>query len=178
MTIEYNIEKDFKKIYNEVFEIINNKKQIKSNKKIKSNNFTKSNTKKIVIWLIITALISGTLKNYINTNEIINIIDILMLIVIYPYIYNQILFNKNLNNIKPSKTNKIIINKNKITDVSNDIEITIDINKITHIIIGKYSINVLIESNSFHLFFPIEIKSEFIKIVEKINKNIKIIELN
>ena len=179
MEIEYNYQNNLNNIYNEVFNISIKQKKILLNPNIKIGNFTKNNILKIITILVIGSLISIILEMNNISHEIIKYWDIIIILLSFCLYYNQIIFNKNLKIKKEdNKSSKLIIDENQISDVSNGIEIKFDINKITHIIVGKYSVNVLIESNPLFLFFPIEIKDKIINTLKKYKKDIKIIELN
>ena len=178
MTLEYNLKDNINNIYNEVFEIVLKKKKILLNKKVKVGNFTKNSTIGILSILVIGSIISVLLKMNNIPTEIINVFDFFVIIIAFASVYNRIIFKKNLEFYKKTSINKIIIDKYKLTDISNGIELKVDIEKITHIIVGKYSVNVIVGENAFHLFFPIEIKTKIIDAIKKYNKNIEIIELN
>ena len=178
MTLEYNYKNNIKNVYNEVFDIIIKKKKILSNKKVKIGNFTKNNIIGILSILFIGSIVSILLEINNIPTDLIKTFDLFVIIITFGLFYNQLIFNKNLKVLKKSTANKIIIDENKITDISNEIEIKIDIEKITHVIIGKYSVNVIAGENAVHLFFPIEIKTKIINTIKKYNQNIEIIELN
>lgn len=170
MVIEYNPQKNIDNIYNEVFEIIYKKKKILSNKTKKINSFKQINIIKIVLCLLICATVSVTLEMYNYSKEITMLIDVFAITYSVILFYNQIAFSKNLKILKKNTTpSKVIIDEYTITDISNNIEIKINIEKISHIIIGKYSVNI-ISDDLFHLYFPIEIKDKIIKVIKKITK--------
>ena len=178
MEIEYNYQNNLNNIYNEVFNISIKQKKILLNPNIKIGNFTNSNIIKIITILVISSLISVILERNNISPEIIKYWDIIIILLLFGLYYNQTIFNKNLKIIKQNnKSSKIIIDENQIYDISNGVEIRFYIEKITHIIVGKYSVNVLIETNPLFLFFPIEIKDKIINTLKKYNKDIKIIEL-
>lgn len=177
MKIKYDSGNDIKNIYSEVFEVLLQKEKILKKKKTKIQKFNIINTKRLILSSIVFIFSDAFFK--INNVDIEFRVIWLSVILTHMVIafYNQNLYKKNLKNLETTDNKgELIITKDSITDKFKDTEIKINLEKITDIFIGKYSISIF--SDGFISFYlPINIKKDLINTITEYKKDIKIIEI-
>lgn len=164
MKIETNLNNNFFKIYDESRSVAIHRKEIIKNKK--ANALTYS-TEVLLVFTIIL-LISLIIKKYGIIFMTISFIYLMTNIIRFISSYK---FRK-----KQNFKNEIIIDEKGITDLSSfkNVEILFKWAKIKAIVIKKYSVTLLMDSN-IYFYFDIKEKEKIIKEVKKYKKDILII---
>lgn len=164
MKIETNLNNNFFKIYDESRSVAIHRKEIIKNKK--ANALTYSTEVLLVFTSIL--LISLIVKNCKIIFMTLGIIYLITNIIRFISSYK---FRK-----KQNFKNEIIIDEKGITDLSSfkNVEILFKWAKIKAIVIKKYSVTLLMDSN-IYFYFDIKEKEKIIKEVKKYKKDILII---
>lgn len=164
MKIETNLNNNFFKIYDESRAVAIHRKEIIKTKK--ANALTYS-TEVLLVFTIIL-LISLIAKEFKTIFIILNFIYLMTNIIRFISSYK---FRK-----KQNFKNEIIIDEKGITDLSSfkNVEILFKWAKIKAIVIKKYSVTLLMDSN-IYFYFDIKEKEKIIKEVKKYKKDILII---
>lgn len=178
MKIKYNITENFYKYLDVALDIFINKKILQKN----PNKKIKSYTKKGLDYLLITFLIfiTGIFIYSINNSEIFlkvfsNIIGLIVALILGYYIVFFLLY---LPNKKKIHSGILTINKEGITDVSDD-DLTIKIgwDKVELIVVMKYEL-VIVTKCSWFIFADIENQDDVIKGIKKYNQDVILIKNN
>lgn len=180
MKINYELSFVNIKSFSEFYSISSLYPNIKKTGKIKNTNLLFSQT---ICFILLTLLSIINLYIFFSDwkiNEDYFIIGFVCSLVAIVYLFALILaFNLYSASKKEqsSKNNTLIIDKNGITDKTENMSITVNWDKIEHVIIGKNCI-VIFFGCSINLHFPIEIRKDLLDGISKYNsnKNIKIIE--
>lgn len=164
MKIETNLNNNFLKIYDESRSVAIHRKEIIKNKKANALTFS---TEVLLIFTSIL-LISLIVKNCKIIFMTLGIIYLITNIIRFISSYK---FRK-----KQNFKNEIIIDEKGITDLSSfkNVEILFKWAKIKAIVIKKYSVTLLMDSN-IYFYFDIKEKEKIIKEVKKYKKDILII---
>ena len=94
------------------------------------------------------------------------------------YLSYMILFIKNYKVFKDGNVGgTLIINENTITDEFNKCKIELEMDQISSIIIGKYSININFNTSKMKLMFPIQYKNKIVTSIKKYKEDVRVIEL-
>lgn len=164
MKIETNLNNNFFKIYDESRSVAIHRKEIIKNKKANALTFS---TEVLLIFTSIL-LISLIIKKYGIIFMTLSFIYLMTNIIRFISSYK---FRK-----KQNFKNEIIIDEKGITDLSSfkNVEILFKWKKIKAIVIKKYSVTLLMDSN-IYFYFDIKEKEKIIKEVKKYKKDILII---
>ena len=164
MKIETNLNNNFFKIYDESRSVAIHRKEIIKNKKANALTFS---TEVLLVFTIIL-LISLIIKKYGIIFMTLSFIYLMTNIIRFISSYK---FRK-----KQNFKNEIIIDEKGITDLSSfkNVEILFKWAKIKAIVIKKYSVTLLMDSN-IYFYFDIKEKEKIIKEVKKYKKDILII---
>lgn len=182
MTFKYskdNIDNLFK-FFNETNVIASNKKKIlrydESNSKYKIYNCFIRNITYIILFTIIFILFYLYHTKINDHGLFVKIWDFVMIMYICILIFDTILKIIAYNKFKKSSfEGTITINNEGILDEDSKIKFLYKWDFIDYIIIGKYSINIILKDTKIYLRNPLNDK--MIKQIKNINKNIKIIDL-
>lgn len=164
MKIETKLNNNFSKIYDESRSVAIHRKEIIKTKKANALSFS---TEVLLVFTIIL-LISLIVKEFKTIFIILDIIYLMTNIIRFISSYK---FRK-----KQNFKNEIMIDEKGITDLSSfkNVEILFKWTKIKAIVIKKYSITLLMDSN-IYFYFDIKEKDKIIKEVKKYKKDILII---
>ena len=164
MKIETNLNNNFFKIYDESRSVAIHRKEIIKNKKANALTFSIE----VLLVFTIILLISLIIKKYGIIFMTLSFIYLMTNIIRFISSYK---FRK-----KQNFKNEIIIDEKGITDLSSfkNVEILFKWAKIKAIVIKKYSVTLLMDSN-IYFYFDIKEKEKIIKEVKKYKKDILII---
>ena len=164
MKIETNLNNNFFKIYDESRSVAIHRKEIIKNKKANALTFSTEVLLVFTIILLISLIIKKNGILFMTLSFIYLMTNIIRFISSYKFRKKQ--------NLK----NEIIIDEKGITDLSSfkNVEILFKWAKIKAIVIKKYSVTLLMDSN-IYFYFDIKEKEKIIKEVKKYKKDILII---
>ena len=164
MKIETNLNNNFFKIYDESRSVAIHRKEIIKNKKANALTFSTEVLLVFTIILLISLIIKKNGILFMTLSFIYLMTNIIRFISSYKFRKKQ--------NFK----NEIIIDEKGINDLSSfkNVEILFKWAKIKAIVIKKYSVTLLMDSN-IYFYFDIKEKEKIIKEVKKYKKDIPII---
>ena len=164
MKIETNLNNNFFKIYDESRSVAIHRKEIIKNKKANALTFSTEVLLVFTIILLISLIIKKNGIVFMTLSFIYLMTNIIRFISSYKFRKKQ--------NFK----NEIIIDEKGINDLSSfkNVEILFKWAKIKAIVIKKYSVTLLMDSN-IYFYFDIKEKEKIIKEVKKYKKDIPII---
>lgn len=170
MEIKTNMKKSYLRNYNEAKGIAVNKKRVLKHKTNKVPTYLTS------VLITITLLsICTTLFSIIDSSNIFKLFFLISLIIYISYSILRTIWSVNFKK-KQEFLNTIIIDENGITDSSfYNIKININWNKITAIVIKKYTITFITDTH-LYFFFDISKKEEILKLVKKYSKENLVID--
>lgn len=170
MEIKTNMKKSYLRNYNEAKGIAVNKKRVLKHKTNKVPTYLSSVLITIILLLTCTILFSQ-----IDSSNIFKNIFLTILITYTSYSIIRTIWSVNFKK-KQNYLNTIVIDENGITDSSfYNIKININWNKITAIVIKKYTITFITDTN-LYFFFDISKKEEILEQVKKYSKENLVIE--
>lgn len=170
MEIKTNMKKSYLKNYNEAKGIAVNKKRVLKYKTNKVPTYLTSALITITLLSLCTILFS-----IIDTSNIFKTFFLVSLIIYISYSIIRTIWSINFKK-KQKYLNTIIIDENGITDSSfYNIKININWNKITAIVIKKYTITFITDTH-LYFFFDISKKEEILKLVKQYSKEHLVID--
>lgn len=170
MEIKTNMKKSYLRNYNEAKGIAVNKKRVLKHKTNKVPTYLSSVLITIILLLTCTILFS-----LIDSSNIFKNIFLTILITYTSYSILRTIWSVNFKK-KQNYLNTIVIDENGITDSSfYNIKININWNKITAIVIKKYTITFITDTH-LYFFFDISKKEEILEQVKKYSKENLVIE--
>lgn len=173
MKIKYEAVKDTFKYYNELTVINQRLKKIEKG----GNIIIVNQIFKCILYIFVFAFYIFVVGR-IESNIFINILKYLSIYFIISYLSYMILFIKKYKVFKDSNVGgTLTINENTITDEFNECKIELEIDQISSIIIGKYSININFNVSKMKLMFPIQYKDKIVTSIKKYKEDVRIIEL-
>lgn len=169
MRIESNLSNNFFALFDESLSIAKNKRRILKKNKVNKLSYFQFVLLVYIILVILSFIIMFTNLYYLSFIPMFIATIYLVLSLVRVYI---IYSNKKEDNFISS----VIMNKNGITDESYyGIKMIFNWNKIKAIVIKKYAITILTDTPVYFVFDK-SVKDDIIKIVNKYNKDISIIE--
>ena len=168
MNIESNLKKNFTAIYDEALGVAKNRSKIIKNKKINKLSYLELTIIIFIIILVISIIIAFC--NYL-ISYILIFIDLIYLITSITKILIIYTWLKEDNFIVSSKITKEGIINNSYYDI----KMTFKWDKITAVVIKKYSITILTDT-PIYFIFNIDDKDILLKEIKKHKKDILIIE--
>lgn len=173
MKIKYEASKEIFKYYNELTVISQRLKKIENG----GNIIIVNQIVRCILCIFAFTFyifVVGRIESTIFTN----ILKYLSIYFIISYLSYMILFIKKYKVFKDSNVSgTLTINENTITDEFNKCKIELDIDQISSIIIGKYSININFNTPKMKLMFPIQYKDKIITSIKKYKEDVRVIEL-
>ena len=170
MEIKTNMKKSYLRNYNEAKGIAVNKKRVLKHKTNKVPTYLSSVLITIILLFTCTILFS-----LIDSSNIFKNIFLTILITYTSYSILRTIWSVNFKK-KQNYLNTIVIDENGITDSSfYNIKININWNKITAIVIKKYTITFITDTH-LYFFFDISKKEEILEQVKKYSKENLVIE--
>ena len=170
MEIKTNMKKSYLRNYNEAKGIAVNKKRVLKHKTNKVPTYLTSALITVILLSMCTILFS-----IIDSSNIFKILFLISLITYISYSILRTIWSVNFKK-KQDFLNTIIIDENGITDSSfYNIKININWDKITAIVIKKYTITFITDTH-LYFFFDISKKDEILKLVKKYSKENLVID--
>lgn len=170
MEIKTNMKKSYLRNYNEAKGIAVNKKRVLKHKTNKVPTYLTSALITITLLSICTFIFS-----IIDSSNIFKLFFLISLIIYISYSILRTIWSVNFKK-KQDFLNTIIIDENGITDSSfYNIKININWDKITAIVIKKYTITFITDTH-LYFFFDISKKEEILKLVKKYSKENLVID--
>lgn len=170
MEIKTNMKKSYLRNYNEAKGIAVNKKRVLKHKTNKVPTYLTSALITIALLSICTFIFS-----IIDSSNIFKLFFLISLIIYISYSILRTIWSVNFKK-KQDFLNTIIIDENGITDSSfYNIKININWDKITAIVIKKYTITFITDTH-LYFFFDISKKEEILKLVKKYSKENLVID--
>lgn len=173
MKIKYEASKEIFKYYNELTVISQRLKKIE-----KGGNIIIVNQIIRCILCIFAFTFYIFIFGRIEPTIFTNILKYISIYFLVSYLSYMILFIKNYKVFKDGNVGgTLIINENTITDEFNKCKIELEMDQISSIIIGKYSININFNTSKMKLMFPIQYKNKIVTSIKKYKEDVRVIEL-
>lgn len=175
MKIKYSTPKELFKFIEDSYFIVAYKKKILKNKKYPFFNNIKRSFISFLGYIMLT-IIFETFRNITGDNDLKVVVSIMFICVALSGI-NILNFLFRYNKIKNKSINGILtIDEEGISDEDEESKLDIKWKVVTFVIVGKYSVNILLENSEFYLRLPIAVKEKVIKGITKYS-DIEIIDL-
>jgi len=174
MKIKYDEPENLFKFYNETVEIGQKRKKIEKN----GNANIVNQIVKYSLMIILFGLYN-VIFIYLKSNDIIGyILKALSIFFFIYYIFYLITFIVNYIKFKKNSIKgTITINENSFIDEDEKYKFEIRLDEISSVIIGKYSINIIISNSVLYFRIPITYKDKILNAITKYKSDIKIINL-
>lgn len=173
MKIKYEAVKDTFKYYNELTVINQRLKKIEKG----GNIIIVNQIFKCILYIFVFAFYIfavGRIEPTIFTN----ILKYLSIYFLVSYLSYMILFIKSYKVFKDGNVEgTLTINEDTITDEFNKCKVELEIDQISSIIIGKYSVSINFNTPKMRLMFPIQYKDKIVTSIKKYKENVRVIEL-
>ena len=169
MKIKYEASKEIFKYYNELTVISQRLKKIE-----KGGNIIIVNQ----IIRCILCIFAFTFYIFIEPTIFINILKYLSIYFLVSYLSYMIIFIKKYKVFKDGNVGgTLTINENTITDEYGKCKVELEMDQISSIIIGKYSVNINFNTPKTRFIFPIQYKDKIVTSIKKYKEDVRVIEL-
>ena len=182
MKISYNdisLEKDFKH-FKEWYSLYTGANAIKKKGYFGNSNFIGKNLVLLLVYTFVSIMWIDIYKN--NDDRFVNILSIALIVFsIFAIIFyilaliGYFIYYRSFKKDKPKKKeNSLTINKEGITDITDDITLSSKWEQLTHVLLGEYYIMVTTTTNIVYMF-PVDIKDKLLSGLKKYNTNKELI---
>ena len=173
MKIKYDASRETFKYYNELTVISQRLKKIEK----AGNIIIVNQIFKCILYIFVFAFYIFVVDR-IEPTIFTNILKYISIYFLVSYLSYMILFIKNYKVFKDGNVGgTLIINENTITDEFNKCKIELEMDQISSIIIGKYSININFNTPKTRFIFPIQYKDKIVTSIKKYKEDVRVIEL-
>lgn len=171
MKIKYEASKEIFKYYNELTVISQRLKKIE-----KGGNIIIVN--QIIRCILCIFAFYIFVVDRIEPTIFINILKYLSIYFLVSYLSYMIIFIKKYKVFKDGNVGgTLTINENTITDEYGKCKVELEMDQISSIIIGKYSVNINFNTPKTRFIFPIQYKDKIVTSIKKYKEDVRVIEL-
>lgn len=173
MKIKYEASNEIFKYYNELTVISQRLKKIE-----KGSNIIIVNQIIRCILCIFAFTFYIFIVGRIEPTIFINILKYLSIYFLVSYLSYMIIFIKKYKVFKDGNVGgTLTINENTITDEYGKCKVELEMDQISSIIIGKYSVNINFNTPKTRFIFPIQYKDKIVTSIKKYKEDVRVIEL-